>query len=265
MLGHMQTMQSLWTQRTKQMQTINLERPEGGASFGLTLTFCNTAEEFCPNLHVTAIMEGSIYQGSMLEVGMWIYKVNGKSFSTFHEGATLLKSTDGQLSLTVEKPPSIGTIYTIQRKGKGEDQKMLRTVFIPDSDDLHCQSNYHVHTCSFIRCRYIQRALIDHKTRSMNDLSTIHSRWHIKNSPLYAVVYNNLVTLMRIDGLGAAALPAFLTQAPNPAECAHSSIAGNGDMDEDSVEEIPQKVNASIADQVGSLREISGFRRCHYI
>ena len=126
----------------REMQTINLERPEGGASFGLTLTFCNTAEEFCPNLHVTAIMEGSIYQGSMLEVGMRIYKVNGKSFSTFHEGATLLKSTDGQLSLTVEKPPSIGTIYTIQRKGKGEDQKMLRTVFIPDSDDLHCQSNY---------------------------------------------------------------------------------------------------------------------------
>lgn len=24
-------------------------------------------------------------------------------------------------------------------------------------------------------------------------------------------------------------------------------------------------INASIADQVGSLREISGFRRCHYI
>eukprot|EP00984_Skeletonema_dohrnii_P012624 scaffold5141_cov94-Skeletonema_dohrnii-CCMP3373.AAC.1 len=128
-----------------------------------------------------------------------------------------MKSTDGQLSLTVEKPPSIGTVYTIQRKGKGEEQKMLRTVFIPDSDDLHCQSNYHVHTCSFIRCRYIQRALIDHKTRSMNDLSTIHSRWHIKNSPL-------------------------VPPAPNPTECAHSSIADTGDTDEDSVEEISQKL-----------------------
>mmetsp|Transcript_18545 Transcript_18545/g.30375 ORF Transcript_18545/g.30375 Transcript_18545/m.30375 type:complete len:375 (+) Transcript_18545:446-1570(+) len=224
------------------MQEINLERPEGNANFGLTLRFCSAAEELCPNLHVDAIMEGSICQGSMLEVGMRIYKVNGKSFSTFQEGLALMKSADGQLSLTVEKPPSIGTVYTIQRKGKGEEQKMLRTVFIPDSDDLHCQSNYHVHTCSFIRCRYIQRALIDHKTRSMNDLSTIHLRWHIKRSPLYEIVYNNLVTLMKIDGLGGdAELPAFLTPATNP-ECAHSSITGTGDADDDSVEEIPQKL-----------------------
>ena len=230
-------------QSTKRvMQEINLERPEGNTNFGLTLTLCNTTEELCPNLHVKAIKEGSFCQSSMLEVGMRIYKVNGKSFSTFAEGVELMKSTDGQLSLTVEKPPSIGTVYTIQRKGKGEEQKMLRTVFIPDSDDLHCQSNYHVHTCSFIRCRYIQRALIDHKTRSMNDLSTIHSRWHIKNSPMYQVVYNNLVTLMKVDGLGDAALPAFLTPAPNPTECAHSSIADTGDTDEDSVEEISQKL-----------------------
>ena len=76
--------------------------------------------------YTNPIMDGSICQGSMLEVGMRIYKVNGKSFSTFHEGATLLKSTDGQLSLTVEKPPSIaiGTIYTIQRGSRKDNNRM---------------------------------------------------------------------------------------------------------------------------------------------
>jgi len=84
-------------QSTKRvMQEINLERPEGNTNFGLTLTLCNTTEELCPNLHVKAIKEGSFCQSSMLEVGMRIYKVNGKSFSTFAEGVELMKYEYGQ-------------------------------------------------------------------------------------------------------------------------------------------------------------------------
>ena len=213
----------------REMLMINLERPEGNVNLGLTLEFCNGAEEFIANLKVTSIAEGSFCDESILQVGMRIYEVNGKSFSNLAEGVDLLKSSEGQFTLYVEKPPSIGTVYTIQRKGKGEGKKMLRTVFIPDSNDLHCQSDYHVHTCSFIRCRYIQRALISHKTRSMKDLSTIHPRWHLKNCPMYPIVHKKLVSLMKVDGLGTASLPAFLAPA------ASSTTA---EIDE----EIPQKV-----------------------
>jgi hypothetical protein len=213
----------------REMLTINLERPEGNVNLGLTLDFCNGAEEFIANLKVTSIAEGSFCDESILQVGMRIYEVNGKSFSNLTEGVELLKSSEGQFTLYVEKPPSIGTVYTIQRKGKGEEKKMLRTVFIPDSNDLHCQSDYHVHTCSFIRCRYIQRALISHKTRSMKDLSTIHPRWHLKNCPMYPIVHKKLVTLMKVPGLGTASLPAFL--APTP-------TSTTAEIDE----EIPQKV-----------------------
>ena len=231
----------------REMQTINLEKPECGAELGLTWKFCSdTAEELCPNLEVTSILESSIYRNSTLEVGMRIYSVNGTPFTTLNDGVHLIKSAaQEELKLDVEMPAAVGTVYTIQRKGKGEEQAMRRTVFVPDSDDLHCQSDFHVHTCSFIRCRYIQRALIEHKTRSMRDLSTIHSRWHVKNSPLYKVVYNNLVALMKIDGLGANALPAFLNPTTTPSASAHAAIVSAGaagNADEGSIEAISQKV-----------------------
>ena len=200
--------------------TINMERPDNVAHLGLTLS---------QNLEVLSIADNSFCRGSMLEVGMRIYAVNGQTITSFNEGVELIKSTAGEFRLLVEKKSSIaiGTVYEIQRKGKGDDKKMLHTVFIPDSNDLHCQSDFHVHTCSWIRCRYIQRALIQHKTRSMNDLTTIHKRWHISNNPMYNIVRNNLAALMIIDGLGAASLPQYLAPIASAA-----TAAQNGEDDD---------------------------------
>ena len=200
--------------------TINMERPDNVAQLGLTLS---------RNLEVLSIADNSFFRGSMLEVGMRIYAVNGQTITSFNEGVELIKSTAGEFRLLVEKKSSIaiGTVYTIQRKGKGDDKKMLCTVFIPDSDDLHCQSDFHVHTCSWIRCRYIQRALMQHKTRSMNDVTTIHKRWRISNNPMYNIVRNNLAALMMIDGLGAASLPRYLAPITSAA-----TAARNGDDDD---------------------------------
>ena len=200
--------------------TINMERPDNVAQLGLTLS---------RNLEVLSIADNSFFRGSMLEVGMRIYAVNGQTITSFNEGVELIKSTAGEFRLLVEKKSSIaiGTVYAIQRKGKGDDKKMLRTVFIPDSDDLHCQSDFHVHTCSWIRCRYIQRALMQHKTRSMNDVTTIHKRWRISNNPMYNIVRNNLAALMMIDGLGAASLPRYLAPITSAA-----TAARNGDDDD---------------------------------
>lgn len=94
---------------------------------------------------------------------------------------------------------------------------MERQVFIPDpvldGDTPHCQSNFHHHTSTFIRDRYIQRALLEHPSRSMKDNDTLHPRWHITNSPLYHIVRQDMIDLMEIPGLGSASLPAFLSSS----------------------------------------------------
>ena len=91
-----------------------------------------------------------------------------------------------------------GTVYKIAPKGS-DDPTLIRTVFIPDGPE-YCQSDYYVHTAFLIRCRYIQRALIEHKHRRLNDIDTIHERWHVVNHPLYPKVYNELVQTAKIEG-----------------------------------------------------------------
>jgi hypothetical protein len=143
----------------------------------------------------------------------------------------LIKAVEGHFTISADTIPMMGTTYIICRK---KDKKMDRTVFIPDSANglaAHCQSDYHCHTSFWIRCRYIQKALLQHPSRSMEDLSTIHSRWHIQNSPLYRIVHNDLATTMRIDGLDNASLPAFLTEASHPA----ASVNEDNDSTEERV------------------------------
>ena len=109
-----------------------------------------------------------------------------------------------------------GTVYKIANKKCVETAKQ-HTVFIPncvdgaDNKDQYCQSNYFVHTCFLIRDRYIQRALLDHPTRSFSDIDTMHERWYIVSHPLYNDVHQNLVNTMQIDGLGNKSLPPSLS------------------------------------------------------
>lgn len=93
---------------------------------------------------------------------------------------------------------------------------MKGTVFIPDkvegarTEDQYCRSDSAMHNAFLLRCRFIQRALLEHRVRDMDDLSTIHGRWHIASHPLYAKVHEELVAQWKIDGLGSKSLPHFL-------------------------------------------------------
>ena len=88
-----------------------------------------------------------------------------------------------------------GTKYTMVR---GDRKYKTVTVFIPDDTTLHAKSDFYSHTSFWIRCRYIQRALLDHPTRGMNDMSTLHTRWDLRRHPLYKVKYDSLVSSMQI-------------------------------------------------------------------
>ena len=88
-----------------------------------------------------------------------------------------------------------GTKYTMVR---GDRKYKTVTVFIPDDTTLHAKSDFYRHTSFWIRCRYIQRALLDHPTRGMNDMSTLHTRWDLRRHPLYKVKYDSLVSSMQI-------------------------------------------------------------------
>lgn len=185
-------------------------------------------------LTVQGIAQDSMFVGSALKVGMSIHTVNGQTFNGEDEDRCLLTPLNGRLDVLAYTVPSIGTVYTISRKS---GLKMERTVFIPDATGnenrtLHCQSSFHVHTAFFVRCRYIQRALMDHKHRSMRDDSTMHKRWHITSSPLYASVRQNMINLMEIEGLGSASLPGFLTTTTPVATAADAD-----QQDEDYFEE----------------------------
>lgn len=92
----------------------------------------------------------------------------------------------------------MGTVYKIAPKSSG-DPSLIRTVFIPNGTG-YCQSDFYVHTAFLIRCRFIQRGLIEHKHRRLNDMDTIHERWHVPNHPLYPKVYQELLQASRIEG-----------------------------------------------------------------
>lgn len=56
---------------------------------------------------------------------------------------------------------AIGTLYIIRPKESSDHETDARKVFVPDSKSYYCQSNFYMHTSYWIRCRFIQRALID--------------------------------------------------------------------------------------------------------
>ena len=120
---------------------------------------------------------------------------------------------------------------------------MERLVFIPDpvldGDTPHCQSNFHHHTSTFIRDRYIQRALLEHPSRSMKDNDTLHPRWHITNSPLYHIVRQDMIDLMEIPGLGSASLPTFLSSSASTT----AGAATEGSNSAGSVVDLPKRVS----------------------
>lgn len=109
--------------------------------------------------------------------------------------------------------PSVGKLFIIRRK---HDKKCEHKVFVPNKNSNgtynHAQSDFYIHTAYFMRCRYIQRALMDHPDYTMKDIVTIHSRWHLRNSPLYPIVLKRMIDTMAIDGLGKESLPHFLSR-----------------------------------------------------
>ena len=169
-------------QSSKKTVAIRIRRPSNAISFGLSLT-PKVVGNVC-TLEVAAIHPGSVFEGSKLQVGMLIHTVSGQTFNNSEEGIDLLKSAEGAFNILADTLPSMGTVYTIHRKNVfGKGGKMERQVFIPDRNNnghtLHCQSNHHIHTAFWIRCCYIQRALMEHPTRSKGDETTMHSRWRI--------------------------------------------------------------------------------------
>ncbi|KAL7459579.1 hypothetical protein ACHAWC_011403 [Mediolabrus comicus] len=260
-------------QSSRKEKIIHMERPTAEMSLGFTVAYKavvsvgmnsttdggdNSTTEGAGCLEVTAIDQGcersKLYP--KLQVGMMITAVNGETFSSETDGIALINAVCGHFTLRVDMLPSVGTVYNI--RDRRSSTPLERTVFIPDSEqvsdaaDLHCVSDFHVHTAFFIRCRFIQRALMEHD-RSMADHSTMHARWHVKNSPLYKPVFDNLVDMMRVPGLGNASLPAFLsnTSHSEPTAVAAAPLAaatanGDGDNsdDDDSSVEVTLRVKA---------------------
>lgn len=124
----------------REIITIDMKQPEGLAQLRLTLS---------QNLAVLSNAKDIFCRGSMLEVGIRICAVNGQTITSYNGGDNLIKST-----VKKKSSPAIGTVYKIQRNGK--ERRMIRkccvqySVFIPNSNNLHCQSDYHVHACSWI-------------------------------------------------------------------------------------------------------------------
>lgn len=118
----------------------------------------------------------------------------------------------------------IGIHYKISRRDKKYGPI---DVFIPDDESIHASSNFYIHTAFWVRCRFIQRALLDHPTRKYSNISTLHKRWDIRGHPLYQEKYESLVETMKVnvDGLSADYLPPILRRA-DP----HAGIAKNASM-----------------------------------
>lgn len=191
-------------------------------------TSSTARNRFFMGARVDSILEGSLFVGTDLCVGMIIHTVERKNFASKEELTQLFADIRGKFTIYVDTQPTIGTSYVVRRKNGGGAQ---HTVFIPNAvqeggggENLHCQSDYKMHTAFWIRDRYIQRALMDHPTRSMNDVTTMHSRWHITRSPLYQIVRDDMIEMMEIPGLGDASLPAFLATSAAASEATEQQI-----------------------------------------
>ena len=137
-------------------------------------------------------------------IDLVISHVNYNTTSMFHHPERDVEP-DGNLGETPK-----GTHYVIRRRdGKYNEVD----VFVPDDENDHAVSNFYMFTSFRIRCRYIQRALMDHPTRSMTQMSTLHKRWDIRGHPLYKDRYDLMVGLMRIDGLDVESMPNILEGA----------------------------------------------------
>lgn len=156
---------------------INIEGQSTNDGLGITLVYKELRNEASETegigrLEVTAIAQESPCRNSKLQIGMMIQEVNGDTFSSEEDGLRLIDAVQGHFILRAETAPLLGTVYKIRDK---KDASMERTVFIPDSTQNgvavapHCQSDFHVHTSFLARCRFIQRALMEHPTRSMED------------------------------------------------------------------------------------------------
>jgi len=241
--------------------TVHIRIYSNSVSSQVGLDIAHEVVDSKHTLRVDGIQTNSIFYGTDLRVGMCIHTIDGKTFETFEEGEEMIQNSIAGspcITLLADTVPSTGTVYTISTR----DDKMQRTVFIPNKIEVagdsggghttHCQSDYHVHTSCLVRCRYIQRALMEPEhRRSMKDDTTIHSRWHIKNSPLYDIVHRDMVNLMEIDGLGDESLPSFLTST----NCASSSgsIAMGGD---NAVDDNAEEDNTEL-DEVVSRKKVT--------
>ena len=75
---------------------------------------------------------------------------------------------------------------------------------------------------------------MDHSSLTMKDDTTNHKRWHLWNSPLYPIVHQELVHLMKIEGLGSCSLPSFLKRNSNQ-DGNSPSVTGNEQHDKEPV------------------------------
>ena len=162
-------------------------------------------------------------EGPVKEWGLW-YRAPTQDdlVSSPSDGSSM---TSSPIRSSVSGPAVKGTVFIVVSK-KNEHQKY--TVFIPDrvegapSSEQYCQSDSPIHTSFLIRDRSIQRALMAHPTRGM-DNSTLHERWWIPNHPLFKDVLHSMTENMEIPGLGAQSLPTSVRAMPKDDEVMKAS------------------------------------------
>jgi hypothetical protein len=124
---------------------------------------------------VDYIDKDSIFADTILHVGMTITEVMGVPINSAKHFVDAIGEHTGWFHCVASTVPSVGKLFIIRRKN---DKKGEHKVFIPDKNSTgtynHAQSDFHIHTGYFMRCRYIQRALMDHPDYSMKDIATIH-------------------------------------------------------------------------------------------
>ena len=211
-------------------------------------------------LLVVSISKDSTFAGTNLHDGMIIHSVDGNPVENYEHGLELFRNVNpGWFRVMVLTVPSIGSYYTVCRKSNNGGKV---NVFIPNKNSRgtfsQCQSDFHIHTAYWARCRNIQRALMEHPERSMKDLDTIHRRWHLENSPLYPIVLKELQDQMHVVGLGNESVPRFLLPE---ATTVTKSTASNEGNDEQAIPK-PKRIPAParrfhdceiVAKQIGQL------------
>lgn len=198
---------------------------------GLTLTTMSQSN----SLLVAAISDDSIFINTGLHVGMSVSAIHGMTFTSLDDGLKLLEEMKpGWFRVIANTVPSVGTLYEVSHRTRSDKK---HKVFIPNKTTTgtfhHCQSDYRAHTTFWVRCRYIQRALMDHCERTIKDVDTIHKRWHLSNSPLYRIVLQEMKEQMHVSGLGEASLPWFIADATASVPNASSDNGNNNEMEED--------------------------------